>query len=237
MNLEFETRPGYASEISNYIGDSRSVPPGPGSSAWHDREQVDFGRNGVVILGSDLRVLNANPLAQTIAGRADGLALDGQCIRALQKTDDELLQKLIGQALSCTGVIGTMPLARLEHGRHYFIVVRALLGRPQNLADGMPAVLVVIQDPDRVPAPSQNWLRRLFGLTAAEVRLALQLFGGSTLAEAASALNISRATARVHLAHIFRKTRTARQAELIRLLMSYPWDELAANETEAALAS
>lgn len=59
----------------------------------------------------------------------------------------------------------------------------------------------------------------MFGLTAAEARVALALFEGLTPREAAVRLSISPHTVHVHLAHIFEKTATNRQAELIRLLM------------------
>jgi DNA-binding CsgD family transcriptional regulator len=62
-------------------------------------------------------------------------------------------------------------------------------------------------------------LRELFGLTPAESRLALALFEGASLAEAAEGLTISRFTAQNHLARIFEKTGANRQATLIKLMM------------------
>ena len=236
VNLEFELQSGLGSPVSGEVADSYPVPPGKVAVVGNDPGGFDSPRDGAVVLGIDRSVLFFNDFANTICGRADGLALDGGSIRALRSADDLLLQNLIAQALSKTGG-GTMPLARSGGGRHYFIVVKGLPRRQLDVVDKMPAVLVTIADPDCIPEPSPHWLRRLFALTTAEARLAMLLFAGSTLAEAASALGISQATARVHLAHIFRKTRTARQAELIRLLMSYPWDELDANEAQAALAS
>jgi DNA-binding CsgD family transcriptional regulator len=56
-----------------------------------------------------------------------------------------------------------------------------------------------------------------FGLTPAETRVLKSLLSGCTLAEAATALGITRSTANTHLDHIFAKTGVARQADLIRL--------------------
>lgn len=236
MNLEFELHSGPGSPVSGELADSCLGAPGKVAFAGNDPGGFDSSRDGAVMLGIDRSVLLFNDFASQICGRADGLALEGGRVRALRPSDDELLQTLIGRAVSNTGG-GTMPLTRSGGGRHYFIVVKALPRRQPDVVDKMPAVLVTIVDPDCLPEPSAYWLSRLFALTTAEARFAMLLFAGSTLAEAASALGISQATARVHLAHIFRKTRTARQAELIRLLMSYPWDELDANEAQAALAS
>ena len=69
-----------------------------------------------------------------------------------------------------------------------------------------------------VPAPSGE-LHDLFGLTAAEIRLAAAVFEGLSLPEAAEKFGISINTARFQLARIFDKTGVSRQAELVKLMM------------------
>lgn len=61
-------------------------------------------------------------------------------------------------------------------------------------------------------------LRRLFGLTAAETRLALQLARGDQLADVARKSEVSLCTIRSQLGTVFGKTNTRRQAELVTLL-------------------
>jgi DNA-binding CsgD family transcriptional regulator len=61
-----------------------------------------------------------------------------------------------------------------------------------------------------------------FGLTPAEARLALHLVAGETLRSAAVKLSISYETARTCLKHIFRKTGTCRQAELVIVILTAP---------------
>jgi DNA-binding CsgD family transcriptional regulator len=63
-------------------------------------------------------------------------------------------------------------------------------------------------------------LRRHFGLTQAEARLALHLVAGETLRFAAVKLSISYETARTHLKNIFKKTGTCRQAELVIVILT-----------------
>jgi len=69
------------------------------------------------------------------------------------------------------------------------------------------------------PLPGEV-LVRLYGLTFAETRLIGLLAAGRSLDEAATALGISRATARTHLRHIFEKTGTTRQSQLMKLVLS-----------------
>ena len=63
-------------------------------------------------------------------------------------------------------------------------------------------------------------LRAGFGLTTAEARVALALVDDDALVHVADRLCISRNTVRTHLQRIFGKTNTARQTELIRVLVS-----------------
>ena len=67
---------------------------------------------------------------------------------------------------------------------------------------------------------SIDLLRRHFGLTPAEARLALHLIAGETLRSAEAKLSITYETARTHLKNIFSKTGTCRQAELVVVLVT-----------------
>jgi DNA-binding CsgD family transcriptional regulator len=84
---------------------------------------------------------------------------------------------------------------------------------------GAPAVIVCVTDTEAGMKLPEQRLRDLFGLTPAEARLALALFEGATLNEAAETLKVSRFTAQNHLARIFEKTGANRQATLIQLMM------------------
>jgi DNA-binding CsgD family transcriptional regulator len=62
-------------------------------------------------------------------------------------------------------------------------------------------------------------LKRLFGLTSGEADVALRMLRGDGLKPIAADLALSMATIKTHLHHIFNKTDTHRQAELVRLLL------------------
>jgi DNA-binding CsgD family transcriptional regulator len=200
-------------------------------SACRTRDGV-FGiggnRNGMVALDRNGDVLGVNHIAEAIFARADALVRGPSGIYALRRCDDDTLQRLIGHALGHGHRGGSVTLPRRRGGRDYLLLAVPLPRAGEIYIRPAPAAYLVIADPDRMPEPTAEWLQHLFGLTAAEARLTLRLFAGATLSEAARDLGTSLATLRVHLAHVFRKTRTARQAELIRLLLSYPWDELTA---------
>ena len=70
-----------------------------------------------------------------------------------------------------------------------------------------------------LPFPAELFIR-YFGITLAESRVLHLLLQGMSLERAAELLGISSATARTHLARLFTKTGTQRQADLMRLAIS-----------------
>jgi DNA-binding CsgD family transcriptional regulator len=90
------------------------------------------------------------------------------------------------------------------------------------LLESGPVAFLLITDTESASARPRTMMSELFELSAAEVRLAERLMLGESTEEAALSLNIKVSTARWHLASLYRKTGTRRQAQLVRLLMSLP---------------
>jgi DNA-binding CsgD family transcriptional regulator len=79
---------------------------------------------------------------------------------------------------------------------------------------------VIVIDPERQGEPEPDLLRRLYGLTRAEAEVALRVMRGDGLKPISDEMSLSVATLKTHLQHVFTKTGTHRQAELVRLLMA-----------------
>jgi DNA-binding CsgD family transcriptional regulator len=79
-------------------------------------------------------------------------------------------------------------------------------------------VIVFLSDPMAMPESVLGRLREAFGLTPTEAKISLSLASGEDLRRTAEQLDISTNTARTHLKHIFIKTETSRQSELVKLL-------------------
>jgi DNA-binding CsgD family transcriptional regulator len=84
---------------------------------------------------------------------------------------------------------------------------------------GSPVAIVTVTDRDRDRRRRQMNLRRRFDLTSMEAALAAEILKGDGRKAAALRCGISDATAKTHLANIFEKTGTHRQAELVRFLL------------------
>ena len=77
-----------------------------------------------------------------------------------------------------------------------------------------------MQDPVIVPPFPGEAFAKLYGLTGGELRVLLAMAPGLGVKEAAEVLGISDTTAKSHLQHIYAKTGTSKQTELMHLFMS-----------------
>jgi len=104
-----------------------------------------------------------------------------------------------------------------------WVTIRRQSGRPLaiyqlDIGDPPGATILILVDIETSLQPRPRTLRRMFGLTTAEMRLASGLASGCAPIDLARQQHVSRATVRSQLASIFAKTQTRRQAELVALL-------------------
>ena len=111
-----------------------------------------------------------------------------------------------------------MTLRRPVSRRALSVLVAPLRIDSRWIMAGCPAAIVFVADPDSTPPTAQDQLRTLYRLTPAEAAVAMAIARGTGLQAAADELQISLTTARTHLQHVFEKTETRRQAELVRLV-------------------
>lgn len=82
-----------------------------------------------------------------------------------------------------------------------------------------PYVVIFVKDPCLDPNLSHDQLMDVFSLTQSEAHLALHLAKGGSLQEYSEQSHLSMNTVRTHLKHIFIKTDTKRQPELVSLIL------------------
>jgi DNA-binding CsgD family transcriptional regulator len=92
------------------------------------------------------------------------------------------------------------------------------------LAQQRPSAALFVYDRSIGRIPAISVLREIFGLTAAEARVAILLARGKTVREIVSMLGLSSNTIRTQLRQVFAKTQTKRQSELMRVLLPIPPD-------------
>lgn len=157
-------------------------------------------------IGTSIRILNNRLYPVDSAARA---ALSVAIAQATSHDDDGATnpRSLAIPAASGAGYIAT--LLPVQRGQRRDIV-----------APFAASVAIFMQDPIEAPMMPGEAFARLHKLTGAELRVLLALAQGMGAKEAADMLGISEPTARSHLQHMFSKTNTARQADLLRLLQN-----------------
>ena len=180
---------------------------------------------GLVSFAPNGQIVEMNQEAHRILGEKDGIWLSGNniCLDVAQESRE--FQRILKQALAepnngpavAEGLSVTRPSGRSKLG----VLVKAIPPGPFTESRQRPAVAVFLRDPEsNVTQPSNELLRKLFGLTRMEAALAVLLTEGFTLDEAAEKMDVRRNTARTHLRSIFCKTGVTRQTMLVRLLLN-----------------
>jgi DNA-binding CsgD family transcriptional regulator/PAS domain-containing protein len=187
-----------------------------GFAAFFDRSE-----DALFLVAQDGQVRHANRAAEVLLREAGGLSVSLGRLCAPTPDATARLRALIGAAALPDGPRGTDAMAISTPGRQLPLSVLVTPVREDRVPEHVlgRSVLVSVTDLDSAVSFSERILRDLFGLTPAEIRVAIALAEGATAQEAAEALGLSFFTVRAHLARIFQKTDTHRQADLMRLLM------------------
>jgi DNA-binding CsgD family transcriptional regulator len=154
----------------------------------------------------------------------DGLAREGGRLCGGRASDTRRIDAALASALNAAetgGAGGSVRVPRPSGRRDWLLTISPLPRPPAPWSALRPAALVKIVDRDLAPTPAPpERLRSLFGLTHREAAIAVALVADDCdLHAAAAELGIAYSTARLHLAHVFRKTGVSSRAQLSRLML------------------
>lgn len=190
-------------------------------------EVIDRLPRGVLLLDAQRRLVATNRSADLILAQHDGFLLGPRGPYAVKPAENARLQQLLAQATRPAEASdggedaeGSLSVSRPSGRRAFTVRVSPLLAAPPSAPSGQAVAAVFIADPDAGHISATEVLEHLYELTRAEAELVRLLSRGHTLEEAAKMRGVSIHTARSHLKHAFAKTRTNRQGELIRLVLT-----------------
>lgn len=176
---------------------------------------------GVVVASAEGRVLFANGAARAVLDRRDGLRMENGVLRASTPTLNASLRSLIVDAAKTgsgrgTSAGGALAIGRTSSTRPLDVVVSPLRSAAPL---GRGGAVVFVNDPDARPPALSAALRRLYGLTDTEARVAERLCRGESLEEIGDDTHTTLNTVRTHVKRALMKTGTARQAQLVALAL------------------
>lgn len=167
----------------------------------------------IFLVSHDMTVRLTNLAATELLKKNSALIVkDGRLAGASEKFEQQLRAMVVAaNDRGYRALVQCGPGDGRNTGRHWVAVSRRFGG------DGTSESLIMLSL--RTLTRSEPMLGRevmwIFGLTAAEARVAVQLAGGYSLAEIAEANGVNISTLRAQLRSVYAKTGTNKQAELV----------------------
>lgn len=174
----------------------------------------------VALLDQSGRVVFANHSAESIFRESGGPTVINNCLT----TSDGQMSNQIKEALRLakSGLGCSVRLNDLPRQR-YWIATFNPLGPTSRHGSAGVRILVLISCPDHGASNGLHQFARLYALTPAETRVLQYLLDQKSTQDIADALAIGISTLRTHLKHIFSKTATSNQRELVRFFFAHPF--------------
>jgi DNA-binding CsgD family transcriptional regulator len=193
-------------------------------------DALDKVPSAIIVVDGLLRVHAANAAARRLLDRQDGLLVRDRALIVEDRRVHADLRSAVFAAVDGArdgkrALAADFSVRRARADGPLSIRLGTLWGN--HLKFGLaplaePMAVLFVADPSEPIRPSPAAVRSFFGLTEAEADLVVAIASGSTLKVAAAALGRSVETCRTQLKSAFLKTGTARQADLVRLVLSTP---------------
>jgi len=176
---------------------------------------VDATEAAMLIVDQRMRILNGSAKAHRLLKAQDGLSARGTALEVSDRALAEQLACAVAAIVNRTRMERTGFLCERPSGLPAYRILVLPAG-----THGDDGALILIDEPAApgVTSTGVTWLGQVYRLTPAEQALASGLATGATLAEIADWRGVTRETLRTQLKSLFVKTKTGRQADLVRLL-------------------
>lgn len=187
---------------------------------------LDALRTAVMLLDAEGHITHFNASAREILDEADVLrSVRGRLVTSDPNADRVLRQALAGTVLgdrAMTSASISLHLAARDGSHYVGHLLPLTAGRRLRFGASYDACAVLFVSKaalDTIVAP--DLIRKLFKLTPTELRVFLSIVEIGGVPDVARSMGIAETTIKTHLARIFVKTGTKRQADLVRLIAAF----------------
>lgn len=177
-------------------------------------DALDGLAQAVLIVDREAQVAFANRAAAALLEQPPGLRDSPQGLQTRSSETTQRLHALIANAAggdTSTRTGSAMLIERTTCGMPLQVLVSPL-GAQRGTA------MLMVIDPQAAKRGIEQRLIALYALTPAEARVACEIGNGGNPRDIAAALRILPSTVRTHLHHVFAKTATRGQTDLMRLV-------------------
>ena len=189
-------------------------------------DSLDTLAAGMFLVDAASRITYANASGQELLREARVLRAPGGQLGAIDPVANQTLRDTFARSAQGDAAVGrrgiAVPLRGREDARYVANVLPLTSGARRNASTVYAATAVVFVHRATLDMPSPpEVVAREFRLTPAELRVLFSIIEVGNALEVAEVLGISEATVRTHLHHLYGKTGTARQTELVKLVAGY----------------
>jgi len=182
----------------------------------HLASAIDLSSLGVFLIDRGGWIAYANAEGEQLLAQGDGLRRTGAAISALHMRDSIRLTLAIEEFLSGESQRADAMLLSIDRPNDRPPLMVMVSGSEK---DGQRVALLHVLRPDSEIGRMIVPICKLYGLSPVETQVVRCLVEGMTITEAARIMRIKLHTARGYLKQIFDKIGTARQTDLVRMMM------------------
>ena len=181
---------------------------------------------GVILVDSCGQIVRTNAAAHAMLDNSDFLRTVNGRLSASDARADQTLREVFAAADSGDTEVGTKGIAlplTAQDGAHYVAHVLPLTSgarRSAGAAYTATAAVFIRKAALEMPATPEA-IAKAYKLTASELRVLLAIVDVGGVPEVAVALGVAESTIKTHVARLFEKTGTGRQADLVKLVAGF----------------
>jgi DNA-binding CsgD family transcriptional regulator len=189
-------------------------------------DSLDTLVSGMYIVDGTGRIVHANASGYAMVAEANIMCAPSGRLGATDPAADHALLDIFTAAAGGDAALGRRGIAvpiTARNDESYVAHVLPLTSgerRKAGVSYGAVAAVFVRKAALDLPSPPVA-IARHFRLTKAELRVLFSIVEIGSVSEVAEVLGISETTVRTHMHHVFEKTSTARQADLVKLVAGY----------------
>lgn len=178
---------------------------------------------GVFLVDANARMIFANTAGQALLDARTAVAQENGALAAMDSRATAALRDAIGLARDGDAAVGTRGIAiplsfpPEDIWLAHVLPLTSGIRREAGKACAAPVAVFVRQASLEIPSALET-LSRLYRLTPAELRVLAAVSEAGSISAVADIVGKSEATVKTHLQHLFAKTGTSRQADLVRLV-------------------
>jgi DNA-binding CsgD family transcriptional regulator/PAS domain-containing protein len=183
-------------------------------------------RAAIFLVDANGRIVHANAAGHFLIAEADIIQVAAGKLVASEPQINASLQEIFLAASKGDAAIGgsgiALPLVGKSGERHIAHVLPLTSGARHRARSNHAASAAIFVHKSAVEAPSPpEVIAKAYKLTMAELRVLLAIVDVGGVPEVAEVLGIAATTVKTHLGHVFEKTGTNRQADLVKLVAGF----------------